>query len=87
MHRFFLHSLRSAQLLRDHCGAEFPDIDAAVSNAQAVAAVLCDEGLEFGQDRSDWSLLVADDGGHEVARVQLPGAMALPTAHQHTTAR
>ena len=74
MHRFFLHSLHSAELRRDHCGAEFPSVEAAISNARALAAILCEVGLETGEDRSGWSLLVADDGGREIARVPCAAA-------------
>ena len=73
MQRYFLHSLRSALLLRDHCGADFADVDAAVSNAQALAADLFIESLEVGEDRSGWRLLVADEAGHEIARVTMRG--------------
>jgi hypothetical protein len=74
MARFFLHCHRGSERRRDYEGAEFPDIDAALKNAAEAARLIAEEGLELGDDRTRWSLIVADEEAREIGRVELRNA-------------
>jgi hypothetical protein len=71
MPRYFLHCDHGGDRFRDYEGADFPDTEAALSNAARAARLLADEGLEAGDDRTRWSLIVADENAREIAKVEL----------------
>ena len=71
MPRYYLHCAREVELRRDYEGADFTDTMAALRNGWAAAGILIDEGIEVGEDRSGWRLIVTDDSGAQVADIPL----------------
>ncbi len=68
---YFLHIRDGAKLEPDPHGMEFPDIDAACTEARRVARELVEEFSEFGRETV---IEIADEAGRTVMAVPVSGS-------------
>jgi hypothetical protein len=71
MPRFFIHSRDRVGLFEDREGSEWPDFDAARSEALASARELLAEQLKTNQTDGIEQLEICDASGHMLATVPL----------------
>jgi uncharacterized protein DUF6894 len=71
MPRFYVHIKEHTHLIRDEEGIDLPTAEDARAEALQAARELLTDAIRCGTDLDVEAFLIADDEGHELARVAL----------------